>query len=116
MCVCLCVCALSFCRQPIPPLQFRYEEQSCPEEFFTPYIWQLVYQSSGIRWDPERILLFKATAPLPSSDSLARTKPATPPNGNHPKGGRSRGWLANTVNNFYEDSDEDEVDEMAAIL
>ncbi|KAJ7522567.1 hypothetical protein O6H91_18G017800 [Diphasiastrum complanatum] len=41
-------------------LRFTYEEELHPEEFFVPYVWQLVVSHSGIQWDLEAISLFQA--------------------------------------------------------
>ncbi|CAL4091898.1 unnamed protein product, partial [Meganyctiphanes norvegica] len=41
-----------------PELKFKYVEENEPEEFFIPYVWTLVYQSSGLYWDPECIAMF----------------------------------------------------------
>ncbi|KAH7287047.1 hypothetical protein KP509_32G034600 [Ceratopteris richardii] len=43
-----------------PQLRFTYEEQQCPEDFFIPYVWQLVVSHSGISWDRDSISLFAA--------------------------------------------------------
>ncbi|RWS23340.1 dymeclin-like protein [Leptotrombidium deliense] len=41
-----------------PELKFRYVEDDQPEEFFIPYIWSLVYKSSGVNFSSQNILLF----------------------------------------------------------
>lgn len=41
-----------------PELKFRYVEEDQPEEFFIPYVWSLVYHSSSMYWDPDRVELF----------------------------------------------------------
>uniref|UniRef100_A0A2P2I3T6 Dymeclin n=1 Tax=Hirondellea gigas TaxID=1518452 RepID=A0A2P2I3T6_9CRUS len=41
-----------------PELKFKYVEESSPEEFFIPYVWTLVYQSSGLYWPPDSVALF----------------------------------------------------------
>ena len=41
-----------------PELKFKYVEESSPEEFFIPYVWTLIYQSSGLYWTPESVGLF----------------------------------------------------------
>ncbi|XP_022085967.1 dymeclin-like [Acanthaster planci] len=41
-----------------PDLKFKYVEEDQPEEFFIPYVWSLVYHSSNLYWDPDRIELF----------------------------------------------------------
>ncbi|XP_071942367.1 dymeclin-like [Antedon mediterranea] len=41
-----------------PDLKFKYVEEEEPEEFFLPYVWSLVYHSSNLYWDADRIELF----------------------------------------------------------
>ena len=41
-----------------PDLKFTYEQEAHPEEFFTPYLWNVVYDASGIGWSSERLVLF----------------------------------------------------------
>ncbi|XP_071442819.1 dymeclin isoform X2 [Hetaerina americana] len=41
-----------------PDLKFKYVEEDQPEDFFIPYVWSLVCQSSGLHWDPSKIKLF----------------------------------------------------------
>lgn len=41
-----------------PELKFRYVEDDQPEEFFIPYVWSIVYKSSGINFNSQNILLF----------------------------------------------------------
>ncbi|XP_028639058.1 dymeclin [Grammomys surdaster] len=42
-----------------PELKFKYVEEERPEEFFTPYVWSLVYSSAvGLYWNPQDIQLF----------------------------------------------------------
>ena len=48
--------------RPVADLRFTYEQEPSPEDFFTPYIWSVVYQRGGLGWDPSRISLFQATA------------------------------------------------------
>mmetsp|Transcript_5021 Transcript_5021/g.7791 ORF Transcript_5021/g.7791 Transcript_5021/m.7791 type:complete len:774 (+) Transcript_5021:56-2377(+) len=45
-----------------PELRFTYEEEARPEEFFTPYVWSLVYQHATIVWNSERIVLFSSSS------------------------------------------------------
>jgi hypothetical protein len=40
------------------PLQFRYEEELNCAEFFTPYVWCIVYNYSGMIWNAKNIKLF----------------------------------------------------------
>lgn len=39
-------------------LRFTYEQESHPEEFFIPYVWQLVLSHSGLTFSPSSINLF----------------------------------------------------------
>ncbi|XP_067003661.1 dymeclin isoform X2 [Anabrus simplex] len=41
-----------------PDLKFKYVEEDQPEDFFIPYVWSLVCQSSGLYWNPGNIKLF----------------------------------------------------------
>ncbi|CAB3362317.1 Hypothetical predicted protein [Cloeon dipterum] len=41
-----------------PDLKFKYVEEDRPEEFFIPYVWSLVCQSSGIHWNMDKVKLF----------------------------------------------------------
>ncbi|XP_058879732.1 dymeclin-like isoform X2 [Acipenser ruthenus] len=42
-----------------PELKFKYVEEDQPEEFFIPYVWSLVYNSTvGLYWSPQDIELF----------------------------------------------------------
>ncbi|XP_069779964.1 dymeclin isoform X1 [Narcine bancroftii] len=42
-----------------PELKFKYVEEEQPEEFFVPYIWSLVYNSTAeLYWDPQQVQLF----------------------------------------------------------
>ncbi|KAI3469624.1 hypothetical protein Pfo_026287 [Paulownia fortunei] len=45
-------------------LRFTYEQESHPEEFFIPYVWQLVLSHSGFTFTPSSINLF----PVPVED------------------------------------------------
>ncbi|KAJ4828586.1 hypothetical protein Tsubulata_019592 [Turnera subulata] len=45
-------------------LHFSYEQESHPEEFFTPYIWRLALSSCGLNFDPSAINLFPVDLPL----------------------------------------------------
>lgn len=44
-----------------PDLKFKYVEEDQPEEFFIPYVWSLVYNSSNLYWNASNIRLFQAT-------------------------------------------------------
>ncbi|XP_077993029.1 dymeclin-like [Glandiceps talaboti] len=41
-----------------PELKFKYVEEDQPEEFFIPYVWSLVYHSSNLYWNGDKIELF----------------------------------------------------------
>ncbi|KAH6768498.1 dyggve-melchior-clausen syndrome protein [Perilla frutescens var. frutescens] len=43
-------------------LRFTYEQESRPEEFFLPYVWQLILFRSGFAFDPSSINLFPISA------------------------------------------------------
>ncbi|KAK1395267.1 Dymeclin [Heracleum sosnowskyi] len=45
-------------------LRFTYEQESHPEEFFIPYVWQLVMKRSGYRFNPKSINLFPVDNPV----------------------------------------------------
>ncbi|KAM3326597.1 dymeclin isoform X2 [Capsicum chacoense] len=45
-------------------LRFTYEQESHPEEFFIPYVWQLVLSRSGLNFSPSSINLFPVDLPL----------------------------------------------------
>jgi hypothetical protein len=47
---------------PLPDLKFTYEQEERPEEFFTPYLWSVVFERASIGWDTRRIALFDASA------------------------------------------------------
>ncbi|XP_038707311.1 dymeclin isoform X1 [Tripterygium wilfordii] len=49
-------------------LHFSYEQESHPEEFFTPYVWQLVLSRSGFNFNPSAINLFPVDQPLEEQD------------------------------------------------
>eukprot|EP00794_Sanderia_malayensis_P019458 gene19458-21381_t len=42
-----------------PELRFKYMEEDEPEEFFVPYVWSVVYKSSCLFWDLNKIALFQ---------------------------------------------------------
>ncbi|KAI4317895.1 hypothetical protein L6164_025724 [Bauhinia variegata] len=44
-------------------LRFTYEQESHPEEFFIPYVWQLVLSRCGFTFNPEAINLFPVDIP-----------------------------------------------------
>ena len=65
--------------QEFPKLRFKYEEQEHPEEFFTPYIWTLVYRNAKIHWNADQIQLFHEEGDISSeeeSDDEEATLPA----------------------------------------
>ncbi|XP_066912203.1 dymeclin-like [Clytia hemisphaerica] len=39
-------------------LKFKYMEEEAAEEFFVPYIWSIIYKSSFLYWNSDKILLF----------------------------------------------------------
>ncbi|XP_071870186.1 dymeclin [Bombus fervidus] len=41
-----------------PELKFKYVEEEQPEEFFIPYVWNVVCQSALLHWNAENIKLF----------------------------------------------------------
>ncbi|XP_049955035.1 dymeclin isoform X1 [Schistocerca serialis cubense] len=41
-----------------PDLKFKYVEEDQPEDFFIPYVWSLVCQTSGLHWNPANNKLF----------------------------------------------------------
>ncbi|XP_076235594.1 dymeclin [Calliopsis andreniformis] len=41
-----------------PELKFKYVEEEQPEEFFIPYVWNVVCQSALLHWSAENIKLF----------------------------------------------------------
>lgn len=44
-------------------LRFTYEQESHPEEFFIPYVWQLILSRGALSFNPGAINLFPADAP-----------------------------------------------------
>lgn len=46
-----------------PELKFKYVEENEPEDFFIPYVWTLVYQKSGLYWNPKCICMFDPSQP-----------------------------------------------------
>ncbi|KAL2469817.1 Dymeclin [Abeliophyllum distichum] len=60
-------------------LRFTYEQENHPEEFFIPYVWQLVLSRSGLSFDPSSINLFPVE--LPVSDIYAEGDMGKPQNG-----------------------------------
>jgi hypothetical protein len=43
--------------QNVPDPHFSYEEEEAPELFFTPYIWLIVREASGLLWEGARVVL-----------------------------------------------------------
>lgn len=41
-----------------PELKFKYVEEDQPEEFFIPYVWSLIYQTSDLYWNANIVQLF----------------------------------------------------------
>nr|XP_043626405.1 dymeclin [Erigeron canadensis] len=54
-------------------LRFTYEQESHPEEFFIPYVWQLVISRSGFGFDPSSINLFPVELPVEISYGVGET-------------------------------------------
>ncbi|CAN1808140.1 DYM [Linum perenne] len=54
---------ISICRM-FTQLHFSYEQESHPEEFFTPYIWRLTFSQCGFSFDPNAIILFPPDLPV----------------------------------------------------
>lgn len=52
-------------------LRFTYEQESHPEEFFIPYVWQLVLTRSAFRFNPKSINLFPVDIPVEEHISYA---------------------------------------------
>ncbi|KAJ9538226.1 hypothetical protein OSB04_030959 [Centaurea solstitialis] len=52
-------------------LRFTYEQESHPEEFFIPYVWQLVISRSGFSFNPSSINLFPVDLPVEVSFAAA---------------------------------------------
>ncbi|CAL1411269.1 unnamed protein product [Linum trigynum] len=50
-------------------LHFSYEQESHPEEFFTPYIWRLTFSQCGYSFDASAIILFPPDLPLVKLES-----------------------------------------------
>lgn len=48
--------------RPVGELRFTYEQEAAPEEFFTPYLWLLTFETAGVSWDTSRVLLFPTDA------------------------------------------------------
>jgi len=48
-------------------LRFTYEQESHPEEFFIPYVWQVVASRSDFSFNPSSINLFPVDLPLEES-------------------------------------------------
>ncbi|CAA0829092.1 Unknown protein [Striga hermonthica] len=51
-------------------LRFTYEQESHPEEFFTPYVWQVVLSHSDLAFDPSSINLFPVQVEAVNSGSM----------------------------------------------
>ncbi|PIN06670.1 Proteins containing regions of low-complexity [Handroanthus impetiginosus] len=58
-------------------LRFTYEQESHPEEFFIPYVWQLILSRSGFTFKPSSINLF----PVPVEDTNDELEVETLQNG-----------------------------------
>ena len=55
--------------RPLPDLKFTYEQEPAPEEFFTPYVWSIVFDRAAIDWNPERVTLFAVAARSAHTDA-----------------------------------------------
>ncbi|WCJ23861.1 hypothetical protein M5689_005863 [Euphorbia peplus] len=53
-------------------LHFSYEQESHPEEFFTPYIWRLALTNCGFSFNPGAINLFPLDLPVPIDQSAEK--------------------------------------------
>ncbi|EIE20753.1 hypothetical protein COCSUDRAFT_48393 [Coccomyxa subellipsoidea C-169] len=53
-----------------PELHFTYEEEASPEDFFVPYVWTQVCNTSGIPWNTQAIALFSPLSATVSAASL----------------------------------------------
>ena len=63
-------------------LRFTYEQESHPEEFFIPYVWQLILSRSGLSFSPSSINLFSVDVPLDDSVEEAEKPQKDEINGN----------------------------------
>ncbi|XP_075085652.1 uncharacterized protein LOC107769949 [Nicotiana tabacum] len=63
-------------------LRFTYEQESHPEEFFIPYVWQLILSRSGLSCSPSSINLFSVDVPLDDSVEEAEKPQKDEINGN----------------------------------
>lgn len=52
-------------------LRFTYEQESHPEEFFIPYVWQVVLGRSGLSFNPSSINLFPVDIPPEKQNGYA---------------------------------------------
>ncbi|XP_068649972.1 uncharacterized protein [Aristolochia californica] len=50
-------------------LKFTYEQENHPEEFFIPYVWQLVLSQSGFTFNPAAINLFPIDVPMQNANA-----------------------------------------------
>ena len=60
-----------------PPIHVR--AGAVPEEFFTPYIWSVVYERAAVGWDPSRIVLFQVRPPTADDEAGAAAEGAAVP-------------------------------------
>merc|ERR1712086_829115 len=54
-------CAPLAALQPAPAAdrdKYMYDEQGGPDEFFAPFLWQAIVETSGIKWSKGRIMLY----------------------------------------------------------
>ena len=62
-----------------PDLKFTYEQEANPEEFFTPHLWNVVFESSHIGWSKEGALLLPDPAAEVAAASAYGADPSLPP-------------------------------------
>ncbi|VFQ69516.1 unnamed protein product [Cuscuta campestris] len=73
-------------------MRFTYEQESHPEEFFIPYVWQLVLSQSGLDFSPSSINLFPVDIPM-EDDGFAGSDADKTQNGD-PNGNKQVGiWV-----------------------
>jgi hypothetical protein len=54
-------------------------QEPAPEEFFTPYVWSIVYERAGIGWNGERVVLFALGRPPQDGEREAAASDASLP-------------------------------------
>ncbi|CAK9160662.1 unnamed protein product [Ilex paraguariensis] len=58
----------------VTQLHFTYEQESHPEEFFIPYVWQLVVTRCGLSFYPKSINLFQIDPTIEDDNSSGEAK------------------------------------------